>query len=283
MKKFKALFDASDPNAKGRTGSGMGQWDLGEESSQTAAGGQSQSQFASGSQTQTQTQTQTGTRKRSGGAPMGLSALREEEEEETSQPAVDASSRTLKRKTRGADEDAEMVGVDEDPTSGRQPDNKKRAIESVNAVQRANSKPPSTSAPLKTVTNGTTQTAGKPKAPGAAPGKPDTDAAFLKALASTKRGKKTEDAFDRDFNKLKISKPNPDQDVDDEREREEQELKVLATFGDEERNVRGNFMNVIEIDVWKGGDKGRENNRRRNEEWEGKPNFKKFKKVGEDL
>ena len=146
---------------------------------------------------------------------------------------------------------------------------KKMAVENVNAVEkatavevgRAPSKPPSTVKPLKQTKTG------------APAGRPDTDAAFLKAIASTKRGKKTEDAFDREFNNLKISKP------DLEHEEQEKEWDVLADFGDD-TGIRGNFMVVMEMEIFRKDDESRARSSQAvNTDWEGKPNFKKFKKV----
>ena len=105
---------------------------------------------------------------------------------------------------------------------------------------------------------------------GAAAGKPDTDNEFLKAIASTKRGKKTEDVFDREFNKLKISKPEV------EKRDPEEEWAVLAEFGDDS-GLRGNFMTVVEMDVFRRDGRGQAREPLR--EWDGKPNYKKFKKV----
>lgn len=143
---------------------------------------------------------------------------------------------------------------------------KKMAVENVNAVEkatvgRAPSKPPSTVKSLKQTKTG------------APAGRPDTDAAFLKAIASTKRGKKTEDAFDREFNNLKISKP------DLEHEEQEKEWNVLADFGDDS-GIRGNFMVVMEMEIFRKDDGSRARSSHAvNTDWEGKPNFKKFKKV----
>lgn len=104
-------------------------------------------------------------------------------------------------------------------------------------------------------------------------GEPDTDKQFLTALASMKRGKKNEDSFDREFNNLRISKP------DVEREAMEQEWDLLDGL-DDERNVRGNFMLVVELDDYKkGGSAGRGTLRTSRIDWEGKPNFKKFRRV----
>ena len=97
----------------------------------------------------------------------------------------------------------------------------------------------------------------------------DTDQAFLTALASRKRGKKGEDDFDREFNKLRISKP----DI----HREEEDWAVLGDFDDDVRNIRGNFMVVVDIDIHRPSkSRGTAN---LSITYDGKPNFKKFKKV----
>jgi hypothetical protein len=104
-------------------------------------------------------------------------------------------------------------------------------------------------------------------------GEPDTDKRFLTALASMKKGKKSEDSFDREFNNLRISKP------DIEREVKEQEWDLLDGL-DDEHDVRGNFMLVVELDVYKkGGSAGRGTLRTGRIDWEGKPDFKKFRRV----
>ena len=108
---------------------------------------------------------------------------------------------------------------------------------------------------------------------GASFGEPDMDNHFLTALASMKRGKKNEDSFDREFNNLRISRP------DVEREAKEQEWDLLDGL-DDEHGVRGNFMLVVELDVYKkGGSAGKGTLRTGRIDWEGKPDFKKFRKV----
>ncbi|KAF9651006.1 hypothetical protein BDM02DRAFT_3267528 [Thelephora ganbajun] len=103
-------------------------------------------------------------------------------------------------------------------------------------------------------------------------GKPDMDKRFLTALASMKKGKKNEDSFDREFNDLRISKP------DIEREVQEQGWDLLDGL-DDEHNVRGNFMLVVELDVYKkDGSAGRGTLRAGRIDWEGKPDFKKFRR-----
>ncbi|KAK0502415.1 proline-rich protein [Armillaria luteobubalina] len=247
-KKHKALFDASDPEKAGITFDG------------TNFRG-----FQSGAASQTQSQSGTlGSRSSGSGV---LQPVREEEEE--TQQSICEGSRGQKRKA--VSENVEMAGVEEAlaPTPGIDaPPAKKRAVDNVNAVQRlptttiqaedrTRSKPPSTVQP--------------PKAKSGAPlGKPDTDDAFLKAIASTKRGKKNEDDFDREFNKLKISKPELN------KENLEDEWKVLEQFGDDD-SVRGNFMMIVTLEVM-GKHGGRTRQTETNPEWQGKPDFKKFKK-----
>ena len=242
VKKFKALFDASNPERE------------------------------SLSSTQTESQVRSSRMLRSGNEGTTLSVLREEEEEESQMGGVNSNPtppRVLKRRLESVDENSEMDVVERE-APGNTFSAKKRAIENVNAVERsegppkpastrAASKPPSSAIPAK-----------KDKQ-GAAPGKPDTDAAFLKAIASTKRGKKAEDKFDREFNNLKISKPELEQQPEPE-----EEWAVLADFGDD-TGLRGNFMVVVEMDVYK-KDKNSQDSAI-NHVWAGKPNFKKFKKV----
>ncbi|KIL60029.1 hypothetical protein M378DRAFT_130929 [Amanita muscaria Koide BX008] len=92
----------------------------------------------------------------------------------------------------------------------------------------------------------------------------DTDSTFLKAIASTKKGKKKEDDLDRDFNNLKIARPEIDH--------REEEWNVLDDFGDD-TGIRGNFMVIVEMEV-----KERRAKPDVAPNWQGKPNFKKFKK-----
>ena len=241
LKKFRALFEESDPAR----------------------------------QTQTQTQ-QEGATQTQAGARALLPTLAEEEEESTTQTQTQtqtqsARSQRLKRKGRTAegdpDADVEMV----DSTA---PPSKRRAVEGTDAVQPSQAQPPAraTSKPPSRPTSKSTETHKKPS--GAAPGQPDTDEAFLKAVASTKRGKRAEDTFDREFNNLRISRPEleaaPERDA----------WAVLDDFGGDDRDERANFMDIVELDVperTRGpallrGDEERA-------DWAGRPDFKKFKKV----
>ena len=244
VKKFKALFDASNPERE------------------------------SLSSTQTESQIRSSRTLWSGNEGPVLSMLREEEEEESQMGGVDSNPtppRVLKRRLESVDENSEEMDVVEREAPGNAFSAKKRAIENVNAVERSEGapKPPSIRAASKPPSSSVIPA--KKDKQGAAPGKPDTDAAFLKAIASTKRGKKAEDNFDREFNNLKISKPELEQQHEPE-----EEWAVLADFGDD-TGLRGNFMVVVELDVYK-KDKEPQSSVI-NHSWAGKTNFKKFKKV----
>ncbi|KAL6299140.1 hypothetical protein BKA93DRAFT_808038 [Sparassis latifolia] len=264
LKKFKALFEESDPDR------------IAQSQLLGSTGEPLDSQYPYEKQSLTQSEsgmTQLPGRTRFGGEL--LMAVAEEEEEDTT--TADVRSQMFGKLTRGAKrknqaEDG-VVQMDEP-----EPKHKRRAIENVNAVeattsQRGTQKPPSTVAkpPSKPATQAQKiqKTHGRA---GAAPGKPDTDQAFLKAVASTKRGKKIEDSFDREFNNLKISKP------DLEHDQQQKEWDVLDDFGDD-HNLRGNFMLIMEMDVPEHRE-GRQPLRRGRErmDWEGRPDFKKFMK-----
>ena len=239
VKKFKALFDASNPERE------------------------------SLSSTQTESQLRSSRTLWSGNEGPILSILREEEEE-SQMGGINSNPtppRVSKRRLESVDENSELDVVERE-SSG---DAKNRAIENVNAVERSEVpvKPPSTRAASKPSSSAISA---KKDKQGAAPGKPDTDAAFLKAIASTKQGKRAEDDFDREFNNLKISKP----ELEKQQEPEE-EWAVLADFGDD-TGLRGNFMVVVELEVYK-KDKDKDSQNPVTNHTSGRPNFKKFKKV----
>lgn len=111
----------------------------------------------------------------------------------------------------------------------------------------------------------------KKKGSGATSGKPDADVAFLKAVASTKKGRRHEDEFDREFNKLKITVPTA------RIEESDQDWDLLKDFGDE--NIRGNFMVVVDLEIHQKENTTPRASTNIRPEWQGKPNFKKFKQV----
>ncbi|KAF9072403.1 hypothetical protein BDP27DRAFT_1418030 [Rhodocollybia butyracea] len=244
-KKFKALFDATnDPEQADALMSQLPDNNL--------PVSQSQTQSRSGD-----------TNNRKTGARQTLDTVPEDTQESQSM-AIPSLLPSKKRKATSDDE--EMAGVEAAlaPSTSKSvaPPTKKKAIEKVNAVEPTSQKPPS---------------APKKSSSGAAPGKPDTDPVFLKAVASTKRGKKAEDAFDREFNKLKISKP----ELDRNDENLDNQYAALDDFR-EDRDIRGNFMVIVEFDVYKESSLEKRTVAP-NPEWAGLPNFKKFKKASKDI
>ena len=253
LKKFKALFDQS--------GQGCGTDQIDEEIFETGDGGVPETQLA---------------------------AVREEEEEEEEASYRQPQARKRKADAMEADEEERDVVVNIQVTEGSSA-LKKRAIEAVNAVE-ASQKPESLAA-VKPPSRATTTIKGGAEArknKGAAPGKPDTDPSFLRAIASTKRGKRTEDDFDREFNKLRIAKPdinnvNVDTDIGDGAV--QRRWEGLDDF-EKDVGIRGNFMQIVETEVWKDVAQDQPDRYMRREsgigariDWDGRQDFKKFKRV----
>ncbi|TDL23405.1 hypothetical protein BD410DRAFT_787229 [Rickenella mellea] len=248
LKKFRALFDESDPD---RVQSGP-------IDTQSQAPGKS----APESQTQTQTDFARTARTRSTATPPRLVAV-PEELEESQLTSIGATPPVIEGVAKRKADDMEV-------DSGRndvEPLTKKRAMGDVNGVD-----PPDGGVPRphsnvwKPTEPGTAD-----RAAGAAPGQHDKDDAFLKALASTKRGKRHEDEFDREFNNLRIARPDVQKDA------QAADWAVLADFGDE-GDLRGNFMVVVEMDVLEQKDKAMRRMGEARMEWDGRKDFKKFKK-----
>ncbi|KAI0065220.1 hypothetical protein BV25DRAFT_1822360 [Artomyces pyxidatus] len=257
LDKYKALFEATDPDRQNpsriQSTSDIG---LGEGSAALPH-----------SQTQTRSGTGTGG---SGTIYRALAAVAEEEEE--SQMSHDGK-RGKKRKAvvLGDDEDIEMQEMMADPDADlpegtiAEPSTKRRAVEDVNAVRPTATQPPK---PTGRATFTTSSAVIDKK--GADAGKPDTDEKFLMAVNSTKRGKRKEDDFDREFNKLRLSKPDLAQTDPKE------DWAVLADFGNDE--VRGNFMVIVDLDIDTSAQPERKLRSEGKPEWVGKPDYKKFKK-----
>ena len=263
LKRFKALFEETNPES------------IGLESDSQMDGA-----IAATASVMTQTQADTGPRLLRSMGDSSLTILREEEEETQPVTTETHMHKGIKRRLLSED-DVEMQIGDGDRgdtmSDVAEPSTKRRAVENSNAVSpvpsseevtamaTSGSKPPSNSGPVKSKTT-----------PGAPPGKPDTDDAFLKAIASTKRGKKNEDEFDREFNKLRLTKPELG------RHEPEEEWGVLADFGDDS-GLRGNFMVIVEIDPYERGGCSAGSTGLKpksiNCEWDQGPNFKKFKQV----
>ena len=259
LKKFKALFDQTDPDRLGASSPA--------ETGETLFSGG----IVEESETYSQMRTEmAGPGPGATGAGLGLGVrsglgvvLEEEENESAAGP--------VPPRPAGEDVDMDNIPVTQTPASdGR---SVKPASKSAKpASTAAGHTRPTTFDSSQVHRNGASSSDGQGSG-GAAPGKPDKDEAFLKALASTKRGKKHEDEFDREFNNLRISKPDAD------REQQIAEWDVLADFGDD-THVRGNFMVIVEMDVPEHRANSRDaSHEPERAEWRGKPDFKAFKKV----
>ena len=183
---------------------------------------------------------------------------------------------------------------------------KRRALDAHSAPVPASGAPAPVPAPQPRSTT-QTQTQGQGKGPASTGAKPtakgpqskssvsnnklDTDENFLKAVNSTKRGKKHEDDFDREFNQLRITKPKK-ADTAAAAAASSAATKAVPEavvapwdaiddFGDV--GIRGNFMVVVEMDIQRGSSAKSAplacaDNAAR-PEWTGRQNFKKFKTV----
>ena len=203
-----------------------------------------------------------------------------EEEEEESQPQKQGRKRKASAMEEGAETTSDVaIGEAEGSSTS-----KKRAIETVNAVERSQ-KPGSQAAMNSNPRTTVVRENGKNTQKGAVPGKPDTDPSFLRAIASNKRGKKLEDEFDREFNQLRISKPTVD--VDASVTNNVQWVREWDGLDDFERDagIRGNFMQIVELKVWKDNQEQPGANMRREAgfgarlDWDGRADFKKFQRV----
>ncbi|KAG1734606.1 hypothetical protein EDB19DRAFT_1143333 [Suillus lakei] len=226
-KKFKALFEASDPN-------------------KMIVEGSQAFDAAYDNVVGTQNESVTQTVRSVAFAPPKRLPVVAEEEESLSGPSQRAKSVAFEV----------PPPVEDAGPSSQMPATQTRA-KSKAPPSRQQSEQPRTIAKSKKVTNG-----GKHVV--------DKDEAFLTAVASKKRGKKSEDEFDRDFNKLRIAKPDL--------QREEQPWTDMGDF--DLPNIRGNFMVIVDLDVYKDSNNRREavTNDTRNSAYKNLPNFKKFKK-----
>ena len=241
-----------------------------------------------------------------GTGPSGtLSSVPEEQQESVVQSANLRGTKRSRGAEGGDDVDVEMADIAAD-VAGAGTDT--GTVEAVHRAKRraldANSAPPPTGAPAPVPAHlpGSTQTQGQGKGakptskgllskPSSSNNKLDTDENFLKAVNSTKRGKKHEDDFDREFNQLRITKPRNVNTAGSSTalaaatkgipEAVVAPWDTIDDFGDV--GIRGNFMIVVEMDIQRGGSAKPVPPARINDaahpEWMGRPNFKKFKTV----
>ena len=110
----------------------------------------------------------------------------------------------------------------------------------------------------------------------AAQAQPDRDENFLKALASTRKGKKKEDQYDRDFNELRVAKPT--QAHLKAGVVVEEDLEAWNAI-EKDMDIRGNFMVVMQEIEPRMPREPEVETSRAGPERVGRPDFKKFKRV----
>lgn len=203
--------------------------------------------------------------------------------------AATGSSRKRKSSDRDQDGDADMedatrpkrrvtsTSMSQQPDSGQNPSYTEPNLES------SQSQSP-TQPRILASSQAHTRSAG-PR--GAAPGAPDKDSALLDALAQHAKedqGPSSKDAksknkggkgatVDKEFSNMRIAEAN---DKEEASRRRAEEMRVWEEC-EHDINVRGNFMVVELVDLVR-RNRGPAT-RSINPAWEGKPDFKKFKKV----
>lgn len=225
---------------------------------------------------------------------MGVSALDDVPGDGTATgptPTI-ATSRKRKPSDRGADSDVEMA----------EPTQSKRRVVTVEVSEQASGsgsgQGPNRSYVEPNLESNQSQSAQtqlhlpgiahtrEPGARGAAPGAPDKDAALLDALArkeseaepvttsSKSKGSKPSAAVDKEFANMRIAQENEEKEAASRRRAEEMRIWEEC---ERDVDVRGNFMVIELVDLVR---RNRGTAARSvNPAWEGKPDFKKFKKV----
>ncbi|EPQ31789.1 uncharacterized protein PFL1_01121 [Pseudozyma flocculosa PF-1] len=121
-------------------------------------------------------------------------------------------------------------------------------------------------------------------------GQPDTEPEFLQALNTQKSRRKKMDEFDDEFNQLKITKPTtsrgrnaaqPAAQRQADKFQVDEDFEAFKKLAEEELriDVRGNFVQVdfVPLAVRRVRDDGGSGEGSPRPEWQGVPNFKKFK------
>ncbi|KAG9127348.1 hypothetical protein FRC07_014758 [Ceratobasidium sp. 392] len=207
-------------------------------------------------------------------------------------PAAATSNRKRKSSDRDGDSDVEMA----EPTQS-----KRRAIGTEASAQASasgsgpepdrsytepnlESNPSQPAAPSQLHPPGVAHTR-TPGVRGAAPGAPDKDTALLDALAkesqpepaattSKGKGNKAGAAIDKEFSNMRIAQENEEKEAAARRRAEEMRIWEEC---ERDVDVRGNFMVIELVDLVR-RNRGAAA-RSINPAWEGKPDFKKFKKA----
>ncbi|KAJ9109072.1 hypothetical protein QFC21_000399 [Naganishia friedmannii] len=103
------------------------------------------------------------------------------------------------------------------------------------------------------------------------------DTEFLQTVTKARKGAKDLDEFDLEFNALKIAKPRKSAPVKVYGAGLFDASRIYNSVLDLNTDVTGNFIKIERINLFR-KDKGKDREHAANQDWAGRPNFKKFKK-----
>lgn len=104
------------------------------------------------------------------------------------------------------------------------------------------------------------------------------DTEFLQAVTKARKGAKALDDFDQEFNALKIAKPKKSGATKVYGAGLFDPSRIYNSVLDLDTDVTGNFIKIERVNLFR---KDKKQDRAVNQDWAGRPNFKKFKKVCE--
>lgn len=104
------------------------------------------------------------------------------------------------------------------------------------------------------------------------------DTEFLQTVTKARKGAKDLDEFDLEFNALKIAKPKKSVPVKVYGAGLFDASRIYNSVLDLDTDVTGNFIKIERVNLFR-KDKGKDRDHAANQDWAGRPNFKKFKKV----
>jgi hypothetical protein len=102
------------------------------------------------------------------------------------------------------------------------------------------------------------------------------DTEFLQAVTKARKGAKALDDFDQEFNALKIAKPKKNGATKVYGAGLFDPSRIYNSVLDLDTDVTGNFIKIERVNLFR---KDKKQDRAVNQDWAGRPNFKKFKKV----
>ncbi|KAJ9125416.1 hypothetical protein QFC22_000376 [Naganishia vaughanmartiniae] len=103
------------------------------------------------------------------------------------------------------------------------------------------------------------------------------DTEFLQTVTKARKGAKNLDEFDLEFNALKIARPKKSAPVKVYGAGLFDASRIYNSVLDLDTDVTGNFIKIERVNLFR-KDKSKDQDRAANQDWGGRPNFKKFKK-----